>query len=263
MYILCLHSSVLFGVNCWHQYYIRLWSLAEMTHFKISQVICNTAALPNIFVISNRIWKNQDSLSYNGYPSVPSALPPLVILENLKELLSADVDAGCQADINYVLNKLCELGYAIVTWILSKAEQHGSCGVRWRLYFIAIRVPLTLENNIEELISIKRKIGDLNNSMRLESGDPLDFLLPYKLDDDSDHGNDEEQAAKKLKDSKGVKCKDEHFELFAHANLIWPPDLTELKAVDYSKMSNRVMEIVYYICKVYHETANKHPANTL
>jgi site-specific DNA-cytosine methylase len=126
-----------------------------------------------------------------------SALPPLIILENVKELLSPDLDTNSEADVDYIINKLREAGYAIVFWTLNKAEQYGSPAVRWRLYFIAMRVPKTLENMIPELIIIKQKMCELMLAMRIDHGNPLDFIQVY--DDDGDETDDDEPAAKQPK----------------------------------------------------------------
>ena len=41
--------------------------------------------------------------------------------------------------------------YGVATWFLSEAEQNGSGAVRWRIYFIAIRVPKAIAGDDSQL----------------------------------------------------------------------------------------------------------------
>ena len=123
----------------------------------------------------------------------PSALPAVVILENVKELLSPDLDTNSITDVDYIIQRLVILGYSIVFYVLNKAEQHMSPAVRWRLYFIALRVPKCIENRIPEIIAIKQQMLDLMLQMRTQAGKPTDFLV---LSDDNNEGSDDDNVSK-------------------------------------------------------------------
>ena len=62
----------------------------------------------------------QDAMAY-----IRRMLPTIVILENLKELLTPVIDGLHLSDDIYIIQCLTLAGYQIVTTIISKAEQHG------------------------------------------------------------------------------------------------------------------------------------------
>ena len=62
----------------------------------------------------------QDAMAY-----IRRMLPTIVILGNLKELLTPVIDGLHLSDDIYIIQCLTLAGYQIVTTIISKAEQHG------------------------------------------------------------------------------------------------------------------------------------------
>ena len=92
------------------------------------------------------------------YAYILIALPMIVVLENVKEMLYCELESGMLSDCVYVCQKLAAAGYGIVTYFLVKAEQFGSGAVRCRIYFLAIRVPLAIADNFDYLMQIKKSM---------------------------------------------------------------------------------------------------------
>ena len=87
------------------------------------------------------------------------ARPVVVILENVKELMCVD-DSSNLSDCVYVCQKLSAAGYGIVTYFVTRTEQFASRAVRIRIYFVGIRCPKSICNNIVELLEAKRNMID-------------------------------------------------------------------------------------------------------
>ena len=77
----------------------------------------------------------------------------------------------------YVIACLTAAGYAVATHVLSKAEKHGAPARRWRLYFIALRVPKAICNSPERIAEIVNAVHEVTQAMTIGNGDPKDFLL--------------------------------------------------------------------------------------
>ena len=90
-------------------------------------------------------------------------MPAIVILENVKEMMCVDLDSGLMSDCVYVLQKLSAAGYGIATYFIAKAEAFGSGAVRVRIYFVAIRCPKAVCDNICYLIQTKKAMNDAQN----------------------------------------------------------------------------------------------------
>ena len=73
------------------------------------------------------------------YNYICLAPPSILILENLKDLLTPTLDTKDLSVAAYIIRKLMLIGFSIVSYFVSKAEQVGSACVRWRIFFIAIR----------------------------------------------------------------------------------------------------------------------------
>ena len=153
------------------------------------------------------------------------------------------------SDAEYIVSKFCAAEYAIVGYFVDKAETHDSLAVRWRLYFIAMRVPLAIADNVIALTGIKQAMEEFRRCLKIEPESPQEFLLPYVLDETTA----EDCSAKKRKSEEGKsqKYKEEHFEIFSRASLVWPPTFQDTPEIDRSLMHERVQELAYYLHKLY------------
>ena len=128
----------------------------------------------------------------------------------------------------------------------------GSRAVRWRLFFVAIRVPLAIADDIAHLSNVKESIDKMSASLKCDALPATDFLLSYKIDD----GSAEDHPMKKKKESSVMVYKDDHHEIFNLSGVSWPPPLEDAKEIiDYYLMYPRVMELTYFIHTQYLHTA--------
>ena len=101
------------------------------------------------------------------------------------------------------------------------------------------------------------RMHSLCAALTIGAGNPLDFMAPVQVEDASDASSNalDEPKAKKGRQNTGTKYKDEHLEIFSIKGFIWPPNFDEFPEIDYSGMSPRIAEQVWYMHKVYGMTA--------
>ena len=175
------------------------------------------------------------------------AFPPILILENVKELLIVDVDTSTTSDCVYICSQLTAAGYSLVTYFITRAEQFGSAAVRIRIFFVAIRVPKAIADNSPLLIQVRREMHVMHEGLKTRPGNPLEFLCCLDPGDEDDA--DEEPAKKKT--AKSAKYKEEHMDIFACAELQWPPDLFAHPETITAGMTQRHQEQTYYMHLMY------------
>ena len=115
------------------------------------------------------------------YAYIRIALPVVLVLENLRDLLSPTLETKDLSEAAYVMRKLILLGYGIVAYTVSKAEKVGSGCVRWRLYFVAIRPALAIAYNIDKIKAIRNDILEFCNAMYAEPESPSSCLVFSRL----------------------------------------------------------------------------------
>ena len=76
----------------------------------------------------------------------------------------------------YVLECLSAAGYACTTYVISKSEKYGAAARRWRLYFLAIRIPTAIANNIARKAEVFAAITDMTAAMQIGCGSPGQFV---------------------------------------------------------------------------------------
>ena len=193
------------------------------------------------------------------YSYILLALPTIVILENLKELLITDLDQSTLSDCTYVMQKLRAAGYALCTYLIVKAQDYCSGAARIRIYFIAMRIPLSCCGDSGFLIQVKREMSLLHDAFRCGGGNPADFMAPLQVDDDEE---DEKEDGKRRQ--LGKKYKDDHLEVFLEAGFTWPPDLEQASEVNFTGMTQRVSEVVWYMHMKYKaNTSESHRPSTI
>ena len=188
-----------------------------------SSMSCNAKKMKR--GMQDHVGKTSESFD-DLYAFIAVALPVVVILENLKSIMNqADVDST--ADSIYVLRMMAKLGYAISMHIISRAPQHGSGAERTRLYFIFIRVPLAIGNDIVQILEIKKGIRDMNSALKFQSPSaPQDFLLPMQY---------QEFMREPCVETAGKAVavfKDEHFMAYGKAGMKWSANMSDAPLID-------------------------------
>ena len=168
--------------------------------------------------------------------------------------MSVDLENGPYSELAYVIKKMAAIGYGIIHWFVSKAEQHGSGAVRWRIYIISIRFLQSIASNVPQLREIITAMAEMSRALKTDSGRPSDCLSSIAIEDAV-----LEEDEPKVKKAKGIIYKDEHLEAFHQANLEWPPCYEDAPELLANGMTPRVKELVFYAIKMFKHTAARPP----
>ena len=146
------------------------------------------------------------------YEFVKVAMPVIVILENLKEIFEMDASAVL-SDGDFVCECMRTIGYAVCMHVISKAELLGSPKCRTRVYFIFIRLPLTIAWGAAEVLGIEKAMHDMFKSFVALPPRPQDFLLDNPVQDAT---NDEKEDLASPTAKKKQKTGKENMQLVSY-----------------------------------------------
>ena len=175
---------------------------------------------------------------------IKSFHPLIVILENVKELLEKTAEGLCDAE--WIIEQFKTAGYGFAAYYIIEARDHGSLPRRRRLYFIAVDIGAKLLPHITQITSFATS---LIAGMQTGPGQPEDYIDMWITPSASD-----ERRSKLAKVDKGdcnLKCSDEHFEIFAHNSLVWPPEFSTFFCCIFDRFTDRQLEVLYLLHRVF------------
>ena len=169
---------------------------------------------------------------------IQGALPPIVIMENVKELTEKSAEGSSDAD--FVVSQLQAKGYFAMYSIL-EALDYGSLARRKRIWFIAVLRNPTLATSDAVIESLAVSLLTSMAASREQPRDPLTAISQQRYG-----GRSCKTTAKA--DPITALYKDDHLNIFNDHKMAWPPNITTCEAiVDAAQWSRRQGEVVFFL----------------
>ena len=163
--------------------------------------------------------------------------PTAIILENVEELCDVSAETGV-SDAEWIQEHLQREGYWSVCLKLD-ALAFGSIARRRRLYIVAARLAPGVNKE-----SISGFVNSVLNSMDISGSTKIQDFLNL-----SDSPQTKQRSSKAARGD--MKYKDEHYQFFEQASLVWPAPLAEWPMIDTSSMTERQAEVAIYVHAVF------------
>lgn len=176
-----------------------------------------------------------------GMSYIEKSRPAMVLMENVKELEQRDPhDVESRSDAEVVVKELEDMGYS-ADFVRFDAACYGSWAHRVRIYFFAF------EGSNAEQRARCRMVKRILAAMEIGGGKARDVIMQA---DELEKYVRLSPPQKKFKGEESkVQYKSEHMDIYAAANLQWPPRFTDTDGArfNFGGMTPRMQEVAWFV----------------